>query len=362
MPTFGYETVGTFGRVGINGVIAAGRGTPNTSGTLTKITVELFAIWRENSNIRVKCALYRDSNKTLVENSETNERTWTDAINEGWYDFDYVGRTPPAIKADETYLIAVWGITDAADSEDYFINVAADHDYKVKLSYVQELAYGEFPDMLSGVDANTILSAYATYDDGIPVPWQLTIKAAEGGYSTPNGAGVYSVEIGRSITETAHANTNFKVTGWLLDNVLNENETITVGPYSDGSAHTIQPVFTEIGNPSVSLPSSLTGFVNSDITIKATPSGGSGVYTLFNWYNGDVELQGSPTTTPSINLKSDVEGTFEITVIVTDSLGNKGTSNTCIVTVKQADITATLIAIGISGALAYGAAKMLGIV
>jgi YVTN family beta-propeller protein len=158
---------------------------------------------------------------------------------------------------------------------------------------------------------------------------------------TPNGAYAYVTNDGSGTVSVISTATN-KVTA-----------TITVGsaPYDVAIAPNCAYAYVTNSNsatvsvinvvPSVSVsPSPRTMDVGQSETLTATPTGGSGSYTSYQWYVDGSARSGATSSTFSFAPASN--GSYLITVTVTDSLGAvSAQSNTAIVTVGSALVNPT---------------------
>ncbi|MGA2683378.1 MAG: PKD domain-containing protein, partial [Candidatus Bathyarchaeia archaeon] len=149
----------------------------------------------------------------------------------------------------------------------------------------------------------------------------------------------WSMDVGQSKTFTATASGGsgtYSSYAWYVDSSLQSGQTASTFSYSPASAgsHSITVTVTDsFGatspqsaaaivsvNPTVTVsPTSWSMDVGQSETFTATPSGGSGTYTSYQWYVGGVAQSGATASTVSFGPAS--AGSYLITVTVTDSFG-----------------------------------------
>jgi YVTN family beta-propeller protein len=152
---------------------------------------------------------------------------------------------------------------------------------------------------------------------------------------TPDGAYAYVTNIGSHSVYVIDTTTN---TVKSIISVGREPHNVAITPdgeyayvtnYDGDSVSVIATLSIEIS------PSSWTLDMGQFKTFTATPSGGSGTYLSYQWYDGESIINGQ--TTSSLNYSPVFQGSHPITVKVTDSLGfTSPVSNTAWVTVNSA--------------------------
>jgi hypothetical protein len=150
-----------------------------------------------------------------------------------------------------------------------------------------------------------------------------------------------AADVGQSMTFTATAaggSGTYKSYQWYVNGTAQSDETASTFSYSPSSAGsfsinvtvtdslgTTSPQSTAVSlkvyvDPSVSIsPMTCYMDVGQSETFTATPAGGSGTYTGYQWYIGGVDQNGATSKTFTYSASS--AGSPFITVTVTDSLG-----------------------------------------
>lgn len=137
---FGYTTIGGTGVYLSSASYEHIKGsifTANENGTADSITVILHR--GSGSDLAtVKCAIYFNGNKSLLDSTEERDVSLTTSYN--WYTFDF--DTPPSIVSGIEYILVAW-----ANYTDANIYVRYD-DGTTNQGVYQSLAYGTFPSTL----------------------------------------------------------------------------------------------------------------------------------------------------------------------------------------------------------------------
>jgi len=153
-PNFGNKTLGTYAVASIENRIIGSVFTLTESGTADSITVGLLRyaiVWTG----RIKCAIYRHSDLSLV--GVTEERTITTTTTATWYTFNFIA-PKPSLTADD-YILVVWGEDVAGETDLCFIaGVQVTEHY-------QNIAYNGFPNPLVPTHSasNDLACIYCTY-------------------------------------------------------------------------------------------------------------------------------------------------------------------------------------------------------
>lgn len=130
------------------------------------------------------------------------------------------------------------------------------------------------------------------------------VGATSSNYSVPATAGTYTV-----VVTDAHGCT------------ASDNGTVTLHP-----------------SPSVNVPNPAPVCEGNDVTLTGTASGGSAPYT-YQWYNGGIAMAGQ--TSASLTVAEPTLGTYNYTLIVTDSEGCTATDEAVITVYCQPHVTLT---------------------
>lgn len=181
-PNFGYENVGG-ATASLGDDIRGSWFTCPEAGTADNITAYMDVL---SGSHPVKCALYKKSDNSLVDNTE--EKT-VDA--DGWVTFDFA--TSPTLEATD-YWIVVWGSSA-------FIRIAYDTGV-VDDGFKEDLIYGDWPNPIDASGTNNYKhSIYCSYTAGAPpAPGQPVIISPENQYSTSDNTPTFKWENGSDAT------------------------------------------------------------------------------------------------------------------------------------------------------------------
>ena len=136
--------------------------TSGSAGTLASISVYI----RYYNPANIKCALY-DSSDNLVANGTTEEKASESGQN-GWMVFAF--STPPSVDAASVYRLA-WWVSDSC-----YIRYVSDPKQGKRMKAT--VAYGAWPDPLTGTLDKYRCSIYATYYEAPPPPAKTLVQAA----------------------------------------------------------------------------------------------------------------------------------------------------------------------------------------
>jgi uncharacterized membrane protein YebE (DUF533 family) len=159
-----------------------------------------------------------------------------------------------------------------------------------------------------------------------PYTYQWLEKAPGGSY----------VHVGTNSTSYSFATSTSTTTGaWSFELQVTDSASTPVVVTSTAVSVTVNVA------PSVSIsPTSWTMDIGQSKTFTATPSGGSGSYTSYQWYVGGSAQSGATASTFNYSLTS--SGSYSITVTVNDTLGaTSAQSSASTVTVKSALVAPT---------------------
>jgi hypothetical protein len=162
---FGYETIGTLLYVGIEGFIAGSKYTITEDGTGDSISIALRygVAWTG----KIKCAIYKHSDESLVLNGVTEERTITLTSSYVWYIFNFTG-TKPILTSGTEYILVAWA--EAVTGNPRFPYDGGDAGQ----GHTRTLAYDSFPDPYGStggsVEKFSIYCTYTVTAAGLSIP------------------------------------------------------------------------------------------------------------------------------------------------------------------------------------------------
>jgi hypothetical protein len=334
---------GTFGKTTVGALFAGfGQGPLYVVGTkytlpvvadVTSIGLRIGTIWGFVSPSHARTAIY-DANKNLIAISE--EVTFLTAPPESTNPeptiFPFA--TPVRLQPGDYYLVYRYdaGPTGTGGRLVTFHDTLADTtDLRTIVDSGSEAPYPSFPSpiIMWYEEYAAEISIFANY--GAVAAWNVTISVSPVGSGTTDPTiGSWSVPSGQGLTATATPTGNYVFDHWEFDGVPT---TMPIPAQADDTSHTLVAIFTAvITKPTVVLPSSASGLVDTAIAIAASPSGGSGLYTSYDWYV-DGTLYAT-TATPSLGFTSSQAGTFNLTVVVTDTQPQTSNpSNVCVITI-----------------------------
>lgn len=160
-PEFGYHGADPNGALltrSISGVIAGSEYTPVSGGEGQSITAAIkqaFGDWAG----KIKCALYYASDKTLVANGVTEERTIDLTDTATWYVFNFLG-TKPTIVNGTAYIIVAWA-EPPIDSVRAML--VADYQDDPIIGWDHSHAYNGFPSPVTLVGNADRIYIYCAY-------------------------------------------------------------------------------------------------------------------------------------------------------------------------------------------------------
>jgi hypothetical protein len=170
------------------------------------------------------------------------------------------------------------------------------------------------------------LSSTAVSTGTSPYTYQWLEKAPGGSY----------VDIGTDSTSYSFATSGSTATGtWSFELQTTDSASTPVVVTSTAVSVTVNAA------PTVTVsPTSWTMDVDQSKTFTATPVGGSGSYTGYQWYVGGVSQSGQTSSTFSYSPAS--SGSYSITVTVTDSLGTTSAQSTATTVTVSASPTVSI--------------------
>jgi len=176
------------------------------------------------------------------------------------------------------------------------------------------------------------LSSTAVSTGTSPYTYQWLEKApGAGSYSTINGATSSSYSFVTSGSTTTGS--------WSFELQVTDSATTPVVVTSTAASVTVNAA------PTVTVsPGSATLDVGQSQTFSATPSGGSGTYTSYQWYVGGSAQSGQTAST--FNYSPASPGAYSITVTVTDSLGAASAQSTAATVTVAASPTVSIAPAG----------------
>lgn len=145
----------------ISGVVAGSEYTPTSGGEGQSITAglkQLFGDWEG----KVKCALYYASDKTLVTNGVTEERT-LDLTDIAWYVFNFVG-TKPTIVNGTAYIIVAWAEPPIDSVRASLVAVYQDDPV---IGWDHSHTYNGFPSPVTLAANTDKINIYCTYEEEV---------------------------------------------------------------------------------------------------------------------------------------------------------------------------------------------------
>jgi hypothetical protein len=231
MAILGYNTLGTASSSSIEDFITGSAFTIPENGMADSISVGL------KSNVswsnKVKCAIYRVSDKVLI--GVTEEKIVTLSSTANWFTFLFTGDKPELAKNIEYYLVA-WAIPSS------FTNLIV-ANANIATSFALNRTYNSFPNPINITDTFPLVySIYCTYTP-LAVQYTLTIQV-EGEGTTEPVVGVYEYDENEEVPITTYPTETWELDYWTLD-------TVDVGcanPYTVlmDYDHTLVAVFTQL--------------------------------------------------------------------------------------------------------------------
>ncbi len=209
---------------------------------------------------------------------------------------------------------------------------------------------------------------YVRVTDNVPVTAQSNTVSVTGS-STPtvsvSPAGPLILGVGQSQTfsATASGGTGFLSYQWYLDSAVVSGQTSSSYSYTGAlGSHSIYARITDSASVPVTVQSNTVSVtVNSALSVSVSPvswfmdvgqsklfntiaSGGSGIYSSYQWYVGGVAQSGATASTFTYAAGS--MGSYSITVTVTDSLGKTSTQSSASSVVVNASPTVGVSPVG----------------
>jgi len=180
---FGYETLG--GSVfGLGNYMWGSAYLCVNGGTAESISVGMkYDVYARTP--KVKCAIYLESDKSLV--GSTEERTITLTATAAWYIFNFTG-TKPTLTANTTYILVAWCDDASAYSKIVYTSGAG------ATTYYKAVTYGDWPATWSGYDSFAArTSIYCTYTVAGGTTYELNLNAVCQSSATPAEESTFNV-------------------------------------------------------------------------------------------------------------------------------------------------------------------------
>jgi len=158
--SFGYTTVGTYGVVSINQTVRGDNYTVPADCEVDNITAYLTGQYGGGDTLYAKCSIHLVSDNTLISDSTTDERSWSNELADGWYTFTY-GGTKPTLTSGTKYYLSIDGSRSVTDK-----TFTIYYDNTGGYGFSQSLAYASYPPATLTPSTNThAYSLYANYTE-----------------------------------------------------------------------------------------------------------------------------------------------------------------------------------------------------